>query len=64
MARLIVRFRKAEDKFLNVEADEFHQDGEFMKAYLHNELVAMFLPEEVRIAFLDVSKTQVGSGGQ
>lgn len=59
MAKLIVRFKKEEDRFINVEADEFHQDGDYMKAYLHNELVAMFLPEEVRIAFLDVSKTQV-----
>ena len=59
MAKLIVRFKKEEDKYINIEADEFHQDGEFLKAYLHNELVAMFLPEDVRIAFIDVSKTQV-----
>ena len=52
MAKLIVRFKKEEDKYINIEADEFHQDGEFLKAYLHNELVAMFLPEEVRIAFI------------
>lgn len=58
MARLIVRFKKEEDRFINVEADEFHQDGEFLKAYLHNELVAMFLPEAVRIAFLDEGKSR------
>ena len=58
MAKLIVRFKKEEDKYINIEADEFHEDGEFLKAYLHNELVAMFLPEEVRIAFIKESNRE------
>ena len=52
MARVVVKFKNEADDFINVEADEFHEDGEYIKAYLHNELVAMVLSSEVRIAYI------------
>lgn len=56
MARVIVRFKNADDGYVNLEAEEFHEDGEYIKAYQHNELVGMFLIEEVRIAYRSDTK--------
>lgn len=52
MARLVVKFKDADDDFINLEVDEFHEDGDYIKAYLHNELIAMVLSSEVRIAYI------------
>ena len=52
MARLIVKFKDETDDFINLEVDEFHEDGDYIKAYLHNELIAMVLSSEVRIAYV------------
>ena len=52
MARLIVKFKNEADDFINLEVDEFHEDGDYIKAYLHNELIAMVLSSEVRIAYI------------
>ena len=52
MARLVVKFKNETDDFINLEVDEFHEDGEYIKAYLHNELIVMVLSSEVRIAYL------------
>lgn len=51
MARVIVRFKNTEDGYVNLEAEEFHEDGEYIKAYQKNELVGMFRTEEIRIAY-------------
>lgn len=51
MARVIVRFKNSDDGYVNLEAEEFHEDGEFIKAYQHHELVGLFRIEEVRIAY-------------
>ena len=52
MARLIVKFKNEADDFINLEVDEFHEDGDYIKAYLHNELIVMVLSSEVRIAYI------------
>ena len=52
MARLVVKFKNETDDFINLEVDEFHEDGDYIKAYLHNELIVMILSSEVRIAYL------------
>lgn len=51
MVRVVVRFKNLDDGYVNLEAEEFHEDGEFIKAYKHNELVGLFRIEEVRIAY-------------
>lgn len=48
--------------FVSVEAEEIHEDGEFIKAYNnHNELVAMFRTEIIRGAYITIPKTERGS---
>ena len=37
---MIIKFNDSLD-FINVEADEFHEEGNFIKAYKRSELVAM-----------------------
>lgn len=51
MARVIVRFVNPDDGYVNLEAEEFHEDAGFIKAYQRNELVGMFRIEDVRIAY-------------
>ena len=41
MARVTFWFKDS-DKYVSVEAEEFHEDDGYLKAYQHNELVAMF----------------------
>lgn len=41
MARITFWFNDS-DKYVNVVAEEFHEDDGFLKAYEHNELVALF----------------------
>jgi hypothetical protein len=52
MARVIARFVKDEDGYINIPAEEFHEDGDFIKVYSeHQELVGMFRPEDIRIIY-------------
>ena len=49
--RLIVIFN--DDKYANLEVEEFHEDGEFIKAYsCHNELVGIFKTTEIKVAYV------------
>lgn len=41
MARVTFWFKDS-DKYVSVKAEEFHEDEGYLKAYEHNELVAMF----------------------
>ena len=51
MARVIVRFVNSSDGYVNLEAEEFHEENGFIKAYQRHELVGMFRIEDVRIAY-------------
>lgn len=51
MARVIVKFVNSTDEYVNIEAEEFHEENGFIKAYQRNELVGMFRIEDVRIAY-------------
>lgn len=43
MARVTFWFKDNPEKYVSVIAEEFHEDGDYIKAYSeHNELVAMF----------------------
>lgn len=56
MTRIIV-WLKDSDAYVNVEAEEFHEDGNFLKAYSeHNELVAIIDKESVKCAYLTDAK--------
>lgn len=48
MSRCVFIF---DDKFVNIEADEFHEDGKYLKAYLHNELVGIFRTDIITAAY-------------
>lgn len=61
MARCIFWFKDNEN-YVNVEADEFHEDEGFLKAYLHNELVAMFLIDIVKGAYRTEGKAVKADG--
>ena len=39
------------DGFVNIEADEFHEDEGFLKAYQRNELVAIFKIDCIKAAY-------------
>lgn len=49
MARCI--FILKNDKYANLNADEFHEDGEYLKAYKGAELVGYFNKDEVLVAY-------------
>ena len=49
MSRCVFYF--GNNNYVNIEADEFHEDEGFLKAYQHNELVGMFKIEEVKAAY-------------
>lgn len=51
MARITFWFNDT-DKYASVIADEFHEDEGFLKAYRHNELIAMFDVKIVKGAYL------------
>ena len=52
MARVIVRFARDEDGYINIPAEEFHEDGGYIKVYSeHQELVGMFKLEDIRIIY-------------
>lgn len=48
MSRVIIYLDCYGDSYINVEADEFHEDGEYIKAYNGPELVAMVRTKEVK----------------
>jgi hypothetical protein len=51
MARVIVKFKDT-DEYVNIEAEEFHEDGEYIKAYSdHNELVGMFVINNIKTIY-------------
>lgn len=55
MARFIARFNDG-NPYLNTEATEFHEDGNFIKAYNGNELVAMCDMSVVQVAYITEQK--------
>lgn len=51
MSRVIVRFKDRED-YVNIEAEEFHEDGDYIKVYSdHNELVGMFDASCIKVIY-------------
>lgn len=45
------------DAYLNIEAEEMHEDGEFLKVYnAHQELAAMFKTNLVNVAYITEEK--------
>lgn len=49
--RLTVIFN--DEKYASIEVEEFHEDGEFLKAYgEHNELVGLFKTSEIEAAYV------------
>ena len=55
MTKVIIKFNDTKE-FINVEAEEFHEDGGFIKAYKHNELVAIVDISCVRSAHISEQK--------
>lgn len=58
MSRCIFYTVEGKPDFVNIEADEFHEDGEFLKAYLHNELVFITRMDNVKTAYRTEQKEQ------
>ena len=50
MSRVTILFNDSES-YVSVVADEFHEDGNFIKAYKRNELVAMVDVKYVKAAY-------------
>lgn len=48
MSRVIIYLKCNGESYINLEADEFHKDGEFIVACRRSETVAMIRPEEIR----------------
>ena len=57
MARVTFWFNDS-DNYVSVIADEFHEDEGFLKAYAHNELVAMFDTKIVKGAYRTEEKVK------
>ncbi len=55
MTRVIIKYTDT-DQYINVEAEEFHEDGNFIKAYNHNELVAIADINFVKTAYITEQK--------
>lgn len=55
MTRVIIKFNDT-NQFVNLEATEFHEDGNFLKAYRGNELVAMCDISAVKVAYITEQK--------
>lgn len=48
LKNIVVHFTDSDD-YCNIEAKEFHEDGDYLKAYgEHNELVGIFRTEFVK----------------
>ena len=50
MSRCIFYFNDS-NNFVNLEAEEFHEDEGFLKAYKHNELVGIFKIDCIKAAY-------------
>lgn len=55
--RVIVKFNSS-NQYVNLEADEFHEDGSFIKVFKGNEIVGIFALEEVKMAYRTEMKQQ------
>lgn len=55
MSRVTILFKDSES-YVSVVADEFHEDGNFIKAYKRNELVAMIDVDYVKAAYISEQK--------
>lgn len=51
MTRCIFYLKDSTPDYVNIKADEFHEDGDFIKAYDHNELVFMTRIENIKTAY-------------
>ena len=51
MSRVVAYIDCNPNGFLNLEADEFHEDEGFIKVYNRSECVAMLRPSEVRAIY-------------
>lgn len=56
MSRVTFWFNDS-DRYVSVEAEEFHEDNGYLKAYLRNELVAFFDINIVKGAYITKEKT-------
>ena len=54
MARCV--FILKNDRYANLDADEFHEDGDYLKAYKNVELVGYFHKDEVIMAYKTENK--------
>lgn len=55
MPRVVILY--GNDAYLNIEAEEMHEDGEFLKVYTaHQELAAMFRISVVNVAYMSEEK--------
>lgn len=50
MARCVFWFNDS-DNYVNLEAEEFHEEGEYLKAYQRNELVGIFQTSIIKAAY-------------
>lgn len=58
MPRAVILY--GDDAYLNVEAEEMHEDGEFLKVYAsHQELVAMIKTSLVNVAYMTNKGEQI-----
>ncbi len=55
MSRVIIKFNDT-NQYINVDADEFHEDGNFIKAYKGNELVAIADVSVIKTAYITEQK--------
>lgn len=55
MKKLIIKFNESND-YICVSADEFHEDGNFIKAYKNNELVALVDINALKAAYITEQK--------
>lgn len=60
MARVIVRFKNEAEGYVNIEAQEFHEDGEYIKAYSErHELVGMFLSSDIKAIWRSEKESKI-----
>lgn len=52
----VVVYFKSSEKYCNLIADDMHEDDEFLKVYNGNELVGMFLIEDIKSAWKSEEK--------
>lgn len=62
MAKCVFYFND-NDNYVNLEAEEFHEDNGFLKAYQRNELVGIFKIDCIKAAYR-TEKNEKFSGKQ